>query len=343
MVVGAKKRLRSIVCGIACGCMVFTAVPVAGFAGENELPFEEAEIRTEPLSGSLRAGDAMDEITKNLGNEITLTAEGKGGSSGYTYKFAVYNEVNGKWSVLRDFSEENTYTYALNYAGRKQFAVSVKDSSGTVVATNRLPVVVVDNRVKFSASLTGDGTTEDIVKLKGEKISLTAKGENGTGEYTYQFAVCNMDTGKWSVLRKFSDDNTYTYTLGYTGQKQFAVTVKDSSGVTVATNRITVMVCDAPKLAGTLSVDNLTQELTKKLGEEITLTAAGSGGSQGYTYRFAVYNVDTEKWSVLRDFDEENTYTYALNYAGTKEFAVTVKDSRGVTVAANRIRVKVVK
>ena len=133
----------------------------------------------------------------------------------------------------------NTYTYVLNYPGKKQFAVTVKDSKGNTVATNR---ITVDVYKKMSAKLTVAGSTENLVKDKGSNIILTHVVTGGTNGYTYKYAVLNVDTGKWSVLKDFSSSSTYTYVLKYPGTKQFAVTVKDSKGNTVATNRLTVVV-----------------------------------------------------------------------------------------------------
>ena len=291
---------------------------------------------TEKLSGKLTIADSTSAITKQKGSNITLKANGSGGSGSYTYKFAVLNVDTGKWSVLRDFSSNQSYDFTLNYTGKKQFAVTVKDSTGNTIATNRILVNVTD---ELSGKLTVAGSTNAITKTRGSKITLTALGSGGSESYTYKFAVLNVDTGKWTVLREFSSSATYDFTLNYTGKKQFAVTVKDSTGKTVATNRLDVNVIEA--LNGVLKADGSTGVIEKKKGSKINLSTTANGGSGSYTYKFAVLNVDTGKWSVIKDFSAESIVSYSLNYSGVKQFAVTVKDSTGNTIATNRISVLV--
>ena len=117
----------------------------------------------------------------------------------------------------------------------------------------------------------------------------------------------------------------------------FAVTVKDSKGEKVATNRISVTVKDS--LNAKMAVDGSTAAISQPVGSTVTLDVVADGGSGGYTYKFAVLNEETGKWSVLKDFSSESSYTTVLKYAGAKQFAVTVKDSNGNTGAGNRIKV----
>ena len=202
----------------------------------------EIKEKTEELSAVLKVNESTDKVTVTKGTNLTFDAVASGGSGSYTYKFAVLNVDNGKWSVLKDFSSASSYTYALNYPGTKQFAVTVKDSEGKTVATNRITVVVSDDASELKGTLEVNGSTEKITTLKGTEITLTANASGGSGSYTYKFAVLNVDNGKWSILKDFGSEATYTYALNYPGTKQFAVTVKDSSGKTVATNRLTVVV-----------------------------------------------------------------------------------------------------
>ena len=293
------------------------------------------------LSGTLKVGGSTADLTKEVGSSITLTAAGAGGTGSYTYKFAVYNSDTSQWVVLRNFSSTATYTCALNNVGTRIFAVTVKDSAGTTVATNRINVTITKKTTALSGTLKVGTSTAAQTKTVGSSITLTAAGAGGSGSYTYKWAVYNAETKQWVVLRNFSTAATYTCTLNNAGERIFAVTVKDSAGTTAATNRINVTINKSAALAGTLKVGTSTAAQTKAVGSSITLTAAGSGGSGSYTYKWAVLNASTNKWSILKDFSSTSTYIYTLNYAGVKEFAVTVKDSTGATVATNRIKVTV--
>ena len=61
----------------------------------------------------------------------------------------------------------------------------------------------------------------------------------------YKFAVLDVKTGSWTVIQYFGSETSCLYAVTSAGTKQFAVTVKDSNGNTVATNRVTVSMTGA--------------------------------------------------------------------------------------------------
>lgn len=177
-----------------------------------------------------------------------------------------------------------------------------------------------------------------------EVLTLKAKATGGSGEYTYKYAMFNVNTGVWTVIKNFGSVSEYVYTIKEEGTYQIASTVKDSKGNTVATERITIKVVKKviPKeLTAVLRGNGSTENVTVIKGTKFTLNVEANGGSGEYTYKYAILNVDTGKWSILKDFESMSEYVYALNYPGIKQFAVTVKDSAGKTVATNRITVVV--
>ena len=292
----------------------------------------------DPLSGTLTVGGSTAALTKTVGSSITLNASASGGSGSYTYKFAVLNVDTNKWSVLRDFSSSSTYTYALNYTGAKAFSVTVKDSNGTTVATNRISVTVNEAITELSASLNVNGSTAALTKSVGDNITLNTVASGGSGSYTYKYVLYNVDANTWVTLKDYSSSSSYTLKLSSTGNKQFVVSVKDSNGTVVTTNRISVSAKNAA-LSASLSVNGSTAALTKSVGDSLTLNATASGGSGSYTYKYVVYNVDANAWITLKDYSSSSSYTLKLSSAGNKQFVVSVKDSNGTIVSTNRISV----
>lgn len=294
---------------------------------------------TIPLDPFLEASITADKTTVNKGDKVTITANAIGGSGTYTYKYAILNVDTGKWSVLKDFNSSNTFTYTLNYPGKKQFAVTVKDSNGKTIGTNRIDVNVKNATTPLTATLKSNGSTSAVTINKGGNIKLDVAAIGGSGTYTYKFAVLNVDNGKWSVLKDFSNTSSFTYKLDYPGKKQFAVTVKDNKGATVATNRIDVTVTNTTAPSVTLKANGSTETITAKVNDSINLVATAVDGTAPYTYKFAVYNVDTNSWYILKDFSASATHTVKLSSIGKKEFVVTAKDSKGNTVSPKRIKV----
>ena len=294
----------------------------------------------EELKGTLTVDGSTATLTKTVGSSIKLDAVASGGSGSYTYKFSVLNVETGVWTALQNFATGSSYTFVLNYTGTKQFAVTVKDSEGTTVSSTRITVKVTNSETELKGTLKVNDSTEALTKTVGSKITLNAQATGGSGSYTYKFAVLNVDTGKWSALKDYSSTASYTYSLDYTGTKQFAVTVKDSNGKTVATNRITVnVVKETESLSAKLTVNGATGNIVAFVGDSINLSVATSGGSGSYTYKYVVYNVDTKAWFVLKDYNSSSSYTTKLSIAGTKQFVVSVKDSTGKIVSTERVTV----
>lgn len=294
------------------------------------------------LTATLQSEDSTEAVTKQLGSKIKLDVTASGGSESYTYKFAVLNVDTGKWSVLRDFSESNTYTYALNYTGTKQFAVTVKDSDGNTVATNRLSVKVVSPQNKLSAALSINNSTQAITKELGSSIQLNVTASGGSGTYTYKYVVHNLETDSWYTLKDYNSSSSYNVKLSSIGKKEFVVSVKDSNGNVAATRRIGVT-CVKSAFNATLSITGIDDNQTAYVGDSIRLNVTATGGNGTYTYKYVVHNLETDSWYTLKDYNSASSYTTKLSSSGKKEFVVSVKDSSGNIVSTTRIQVTVKK
>ena len=196
------------------------------------------------LTGTLKVGTSTADLTKTVGDTVVFAAVGAGGASGYTYKWAVYDEATNKWVVLRNFSTDNTYSCTLKSAGKKIFAVTVKDSNGATAATNRITVTVNEKTTASDmiAILMADGSTTSLSKKVGDTVILNTIAAGGSGSYTYQYRVYNVDTKTWFTLKDYSSSSAYVTSLASAGNKEFLVLVKDSAGNVVATNKIAVNV-----------------------------------------------------------------------------------------------------
>ena len=286
---------------------------------------------------------ADDNITKvNVGEEVTYRGLVSGGTGEYTYKFALLDVSTNKWTILSDFSAKSDFVYKADKAGTYQFAMTVKDSAGTVLAAKRADLLVEDVK-PLIGTLKVNNNTEKIIVAAGTNLTLKASATGGSGVYTYKYALLNTKTGAWNVFKNFTAVDEQAYIIKTAGTYQFACTVKDNKGETVSANRVTVVVEEAKPLSATLKVNDSVDKITVKSGIDLTLVTEAAGGSGNYTYKYAMLNVGTGVWSILKDFSADNKYVLSKVGTGTYQFAATVKDNVGKTVAATRVTVVVEK
>ena len=261
-------------------------------------------------------------------NQVIFTANAAGGSCDYTYKFIVYNKTTGTWGVVQDYSSNNTCTWTKGSAGDRDFYVDVKDSDGNVVRSQSMNVKIESS--KTTAVLTPSATTV----TAGDKLTLTAS-TNKSG-CTYKFLIYNPSTNQWFKLQDFGSKNTYTWTAGSDGTRQFYVDVKDSAGNVTRSKVVNVTIGSS----GALSVKTSVSANTSKPGDKITFTASASGGKTGYTYKLVVYNKTTKTWGLVQNFSSNNKITWTAGSAGDREFYIDVKDASGKVVRSSVMNVK---
>ena len=251
---------------------------------------------------------------------VTFTAKAAGGKEGYTYKFIVYNKTTGTWGVVQNYSSKNTCTWTKGSAGDRYFYVDVKDATGNVVRSEALNVKIDAETPKVT--LTGSSTSIDA----GAKLTLTAHTTLGSG-CTYKFIIFNPATNQWFKLQDFSSSNTFTWTAGSDGTRQFYVDVKDADGNVTRSKVLNVTIGSGS--ADRLTVNATVSDNTTNVGEKITFTAHGIGGKAGYTYKMVVYNKITKTWGLVQNFSSNNAITWVAGSAGDREFYIDVKDADG--------------
>ena len=211
------------------------------------------------LKASMTASDG--------GSTITFTADAQGGMGTHTYKFLVYNKTTDTWARIQDYSENNTLVWTKGTSGDRDFYVDVKDSTGKVVRSKAVNIKID----KPTAVLTPSASTV----TAGDKLTLTAS-TNKSG-CTYKFLIYNPATNQWFKLQNFGSKNTYTWTAGSAGTRQFYVDVKDSDGNVTRSKVVNVTIGSS----GALSVKTTVSVKTSKPGDKITFTAVGTVGKPG--------------------------------------------------------------
>ena len=84
---------------------------------------------------------------------------------------------------------------------------------------------------------------------------------------------------------------------------------------------------------------------TVKSGDSVTISTALKNANGEYTYKFIVYDTDTQQFTDLQDFSSDSSYTWntTATDVGNKQIYVDVKDSEGNITRSNAVDVKVEK
>ena len=280
----------------------------------------KTDVTVIPATGTVEKPLTITASKTEADKTVTFTAEAAGGKEGYTYKFIVYNKTTGTWGVVQNYSSKNTCTWTKGSAGDRYFYVDVKDAAGNVVRSEALNVKIEATAPKVT--LTGSSETVNA----GAKLTLTAQTTLGSG-CTYKFIIFNPATNQWFKLQDFSSSNTFTWTAGSDGTRQFYVDVKDADGNVTRSKALNVTIGNGS--ANWLSVKATVSSNTSKTGDKITFTAEGVGGKAGYTYKMVVYNKTTKIWGLVQNFSSNNTITWIAGTTGDREFYIDVKDADG--------------
>ena len=280
----------------------------------------KTDVTVIPATGTVEKPLTITAAKTEADKTVTFTAEAAGGKEGYTYKFIVYNKTTGTWGLVQNYSSKNTCTWTKGSAGDRYFYVDVKDATGNVVRSEALNVKIDAETPKVT--LTGSSTSIDA----GAKLTLTAHTTLGSG-CTYKFIIFNPATNQWFKLQDFSSSNTFTWTAGSDGTRQFYVDVKDADGNVTRSKVLNVTIGSGS--ADRLTVNATVSDNTTNVGEKITFTAHGIGGKAGYTYKMVVYNKTTKTWGLVQNFSSNNAITWVAGSAGDREFYIDVKEADG--------------
>ncbi len=281
------------------------------------------------MQDKLQVNLTVNDATPFKGQTIALNATASGGDENYTYSFLMHNEENGSWYRFSDFAEINNMNWLV--AGDRTFYVEVKDGEGKVVRSEGVKIVAKTSDLSVTISANAQGIIKDSI------LALTATASGGSGDYTYSFLVYNEGTQMWYRFSDFETLDRMGWIASTTDRRQFYVEVKDSTGIIVRSEGITVNVLESSDLEVnlTISKENVTA------GEKIEATAMATGGSGEYTYSFLIYNGVTGNWARLTDFTSTNTTSWTASGSGIREFYVDVKDSDGTVVRSVAIKLNI--
>ena len=336
-------------------CDVTDLLTISGQIGDNTTNATIGGFEISDTSYIVAASSINQEKQEGLKNIYILTESKEDGtvkSNQITDISGKYNATspylvkinNNKFMVMWTIKNDNTvyYTYI---DGDGNVISDINTMSGQlsdcepIVYNGMVLWYICSNKKITFYGINTDGTTfGDELKASmtasdgGSTITFTADAQGGMGTHTYKFLVYNKTTDTWARIQGYSENNTLVWTKGTSGDRDFYVDVKDSTGKVVRSKAVNIKI-DKPTAQLTPSASTVTA------GDKLTLTA--STNKSGCTYKFLIYNPSTNQWFKLQDFGSKNAYTWTAGGDGTRQFYVDVKDSDGNVTRSKVVNVTI--
>jgi len=255
------------------------------------------------------------------GDQLTLTAQGQGGSGGaHEFKFRIRpigGDTSQPWETLQDFASSNSLIWdTTNYAGKYKVqvvareigneAVEVKDNL-TYWVNSANPVTHVD--------LTNNSAN---IVTEGSSVILEALAQGGTGTTDYQYQVKNNALqADWITLRDFSQlENLVWDTSGYRGENIIRVRARNTGTNDLwVKDKLKVWVNSADAVTSVSLLPNL---LSPQLsGTAVSMDTSIIGGNSAVEYQFSVKDTEgldewvvAQSWSTATSFNWDTTGLY---------------------------------
>jgi hypothetical protein len=261
------------------------------------------------------------------GTAVTWTATALGGTAPYAYKFYVFD--GSSWSVGRDWSASNTWTWITPDSGETRsytVQVWVRDADSTTVAwRNYGPVLIWPRQSAFSTGIFCDRLFP--VHPAGMPVQCRGFAAGGTRPYTFKFYI--WDGSAWTIGQDWSAADTFTWVPSAAGSYRLQVWAGYAGSLTAfdgwAESQIPV------GSAVPLAVTRFTMTPMSPLvvNGPATFAATVIGGTGPYTCQLWVY--DGTSWSLGRDWDAASSFTWVPPAAGTYTFQVWARNAGSMT------------
>ncbi len=256
------------------------------------------------------------------GEKVVFTGEATGGIGTYQYEFSMYNEQTKKWTTVQKYGSSNKYTWKAPSSGKYVVKLYIKDVAGNVIGAKTETINAANLRPIVSLRA---NTSKP---LEGSSVTLVATAKSGSGGYTYRFLAYNTKTKEWTELRGYDSSDRFVWETKEIGVRHIYVDVKDSKGAITRSKPFGVTTSIRPEVGIKLS------DAFVASGDKITITAQVKGGF-GYTYRFVMYNPETQKWSQLRGYSSNNSYRWTTSGTGMRHICVDVMNQYGVVIRSS--------
>ncbi|WP_195987199.1 starch-binding protein, partial [Clostridium sp. D53t1_180928_C8] len=173
--------------------VIVTVKDSKGNAKEDSFEFKVDPKYTDIVLNSLN----LDKTEVSAGEEISISADAKGGIGSLTYKF--YYKKGAEYTLIKDNSSEDSIKWTPEEIGEYYVYVDVMDSAGNIKCTSKK--VTVSKKAVEITDVSVDKTT---IKV-GDSVNIITTAAGGS-KLQYRVAVHDFEN-TWTTLHDFKDSN----------------------------------------------------------------------------------------------------------------------------------------
>ena len=288
-----------------------------------------------PATGATMMSDLA--TPRQPGEQVTFSAQGKGGTGVYEYQFLLRYPSSTVWTVVQDYGSSNQWAWntANTTLGTYTMKVNVRNNGSAALYE---AVASMNYSITLDAPATGATLTSDLPSPRqaGQTVTFTAQGQGGSGVYEYQFVRRLPSSTVWSVVQEYGSSNTWIWnTTGTTaGTYTIRVNVRNSGSVAqyeALASQSYAVTDAAPATGATLTTNMASPQVT---GATVPFTAQGTGGSGAYEYLFQ-YKLNTgPTWTTSQGYSTNATWNWETTGAAAGVYTVKVQvRSQGSSLA----------
>jgi len=277
-------------------------------ARRETAPFTIAN--TSLVIGSLEADAALPAPT---GAPITFKAKASGGPAPLQYRFYRLNRQTNIWTMVRDYSTVDNYTWTPAATDEGSYSVQVwVRRAGSTAAYDLFRTSDAFSIMNVAPAVADFRTTTPLPAGTGTPITWKVSAGGGPGPLQYRFYRLNRATNIWTMVQDFGPSSSYSWTpaAGEVGTYALQVWVK-RPGATGAYEAWS----STPDFAITDAlpvIRSVTSDAGAPIGADapVKFTADATGGPGPLQYGFSLYSVAKDAWSVAQGYTANNAFSW---------------------------------
>lgn len=241
--------------------------------------------------------------------------------NGMMCKYLLKDPSSEETVVLKDYCEETSYTFVPDKPGKFELVVQVKDKNSDS-EYDEFSSKEIEVKQVPPAKLVSFKVSEG--KYIGTNYKISARGDSVNG-VVYKYLLKDLDTGKVSLLRDYSEKSSYTYVPKKVGSYQVQVHIRDkkSNEEYEVKESKDIKVRDLPPA----KLTSFTVYQAGYVGSDYAISAKGDSVN-GVVYRYLLKDLSTGKLTLLRDYSEKSSYTYLPQKEGSYQIQIQIRDKK---------------